>query len=78
MTNIAKLSEASSMGIHAVLYLAANPNRSIPLKEIAESIAVSEAHLAKVFQRLGKAGKVKATRGPTGGVAAPVASPAPR
>ncbi len=67
MTNISKLSEAASMGIHAMLFLAANPGKTIQLREIAERIAVSEAHLAKVFQRLGKAGYVSATRGPAGG-----------
>lgn len=67
MAEVIKFSEASTMGLHAIMYLAANAKRVVPLKEIAEKLSVSEAHLAKVFQRLGKSGEVKATRGPTGG-----------
>jgi Rrf2 family protein len=67
MSELIKLSEAVTMGLHAVLYLAAQAERIVPLKEVAEKLAVSENHLSKVFQRMGKADIVKATRGPTGG-----------
>ncbi len=67
MTQVIKFSEAVTIGLHAMVYLAAHPGRQVPLGEVAAAFKVSEAHLAKVMQRLGKAGLVKGSRGPTGG-----------
>jgi len=67
MSEMFKISEAATMGIHAAIYLAANCERVVPLKEVVEKLEVSEAHLSKVFQRLGKAGILSASRGPQGG-----------
>ena len=69
MSEFIKLSEAATIGIHAMMYLVAHPQRLVSTKEIVEVIGVSEAHLAKVFQRLGRSGLVNATRGPQGGYA---------
>jgi Rrf2 family protein len=50
-----------------MVFLAANPDRLIPTREIASELCVSEAHLSKVLQRLARVRLVKATRGPKGG-----------
>jgi Rrf2 family protein len=65
--NLVKISEAATLALHTMSTLAANPDRRVPAREIAELFKVSEAHLAKVLQRLGKAGLVASTRGPRGG-----------
>ena len=67
MNNILRMSEAASLAMHTVTILAANPTEVMSTREIASSLRVSEAHLSKVLQRLGKAGLVKSIRGPKGG-----------
>lgn len=67
MQHILKVSEAASLGLHTMAYLAAQPNKRISTHEVAEKLKVSEAHLAKVMQRLGRAGLVVSQRGPKGG-----------
>ncbi len=65
-----KISEAASIALHAMIFLAATDKPMLSTREIALSLKVSEAHLSKVLQRLTKAGLVKATRGPRGGYSA--------
>jgi Rrf2 family protein len=67
MSNVLKISEAASLGMHAMVYLAASPDRNVNAYEIAETLGVSEDYLQKVFQRLAHAGLVRAVRGPHGG-----------
>lgn len=67
MSSIIRISDAASMAMHTLVYLSSNGNRKAPVKEIAGYLSVSEAHLAKVLQRLSRAGYVKSTRGPKGG-----------
>ena len=67
MSNYFKVSEAGSIALHAMVMLAVNPARLVRIKEIAESFNISEAHLAKVLNRLVKTGLATATRGPSGG-----------
>ncbi|MCK4620269.1 MAG: Rrf2 family transcriptional regulator, partial [Desulfobacterales bacterium] len=67
MSNIIKISEAASMAIHAMVFLASESGRIVPSREIATTLRSSEAHLSKVMQRLAKAGLVSSTRGPKGG-----------
>ena len=62
-----KFSDATVLGLHALIYLAANDDRKISTKEIADIHNASEAHLAKVMQRLVKSGLVHSVRGPGGG-----------
>lgn len=62
-----KISEATSLALHTMVLLAAGRGKRLATREIAARLRASEAHLAKVLQRLGKAGLVKATRGRGGG-----------
>jgi Rrf2 family protein len=67
MDNVLRISEASSLAMHAAALLAEEPDRSLSTREIAENLKASEAHLSKVLQRLTRAGIVKPIRGPKGG-----------
>lgn len=67
MQNLLKISEAASLALHTMSYLAAQPERRVSTHEIAVRLKVSEAHLAKVLQRLGRAGLATSQRGPKGG-----------
>jgi len=69
MQNLIKISDAASLGLHAMLFMAGAGNRLVSTREIAAHDRVSEAHLAKVLQRLVKVGLVRSTRGPRGGFA---------
>jgi Rrf2 family protein len=65
MSEVVAVSEAVSLAFHGMGLLASGERRSA--KEMAEAVNVSEAHLAKVFQRLVREGLVHSTRGPKGG-----------
>ncbi|MCF8032203.1 MAG: Rrf2 family transcriptional regulator [Desulfarculaceae bacterium] len=67
MQHLLKISEAASLAMHTMGLLAAEPGRLISTREMASRLRVSEAHLAKVMQRLGRAGLVRSQRGPKGG-----------
>ncbi|MFH1730947.1 MAG: Rrf2 family transcriptional regulator [Planctomycetota bacterium] len=67
MASVLKVSDAASMGIHAAVLLAGQPERLVSNREIAAALKVSPAHLSKVLQRLSKAGIVRSARGPGGG-----------
>jgi Rrf2 family protein len=73
MSQLFKLSEAASIALHSMAYMAAKKSR-VTVPEISHDLKVSEAHLSKVLQRLLKNGLVKSIRGPKGGykVAKPV------
>lgn len=65
MSEVIAVSEAASLAFHGMALLASGGRMSA--KEMAEAVKVSEAHLAKVFQRLAREGLVSSTRGPGGG-----------
>lgn len=65
--NALRISEAVSLAIHSLVLLAQNGREYRKVKELAQEIGVSEAHLAKVFQRLARVGLVESVRGPQGG-----------
>jgi Rrf2 family protein len=67
MNNLFKISEATSLAMHTLALMAGEPEKIISVKESASFLNVSEAHLAKVLQRLSHAGYVNSTRGPKGG-----------
>ncbi len=67
MSGFFKISEATVLALHAMLYISNHPDRMISTKEIAEFYYASEAHLSKIMKRLVKAGFIKSIRGPKGG-----------
>ncbi len=67
MSQILKISEAASIGIHAMILIAESEQSPVSARLIAQEFDVSENHCAKVLQRLTRAGLVTAIRGPKGG-----------
>ncbi len=68
MADIIKLSDATALALHSMVHLAIDPEGQSTTAEIAELFDVSRHHLAKVHQRLTKAGLILSLRGPAGGV----------
>lgn len=56
MSGILRVSEATSLGLHAMVAMAQQPDGPLAHREIAAAFGVSQAHLAKVLQRLGRVG----------------------
>ncbi|KIX12189.1 RrF2 family transcriptional regulator [Dethiosulfatarculus sandiegensis] len=67
MNSFLRISEAAALALHTMGLLATDPERVFANKELAAGFQASEAHLAKVMQRLTKAGLVHSRRGPKGG-----------
>lgn len=67
MPGILNISNAASLGLHGMAVLAQTLVGTASAREIASRLKVSEAHLAKVFQRLAKTGLLESRRGPGGG-----------
>jgi len=64
-----RISEAASLAIHTVVYLAGHTDALVSTRDIAKVLHASEAHLSKVLQRLARVGLVRSIRGPKGGFA---------
>lgn len=67
MTSLLKISEAASLALHTVCFLAQKGEELATTNHIAVTLGVSGAHLSKVLQRMAKAGLVESVRGPSGG-----------
>ena len=67
MAHLIRISEAASIALHSVALMAGNPDNMFSVKQIAQRSGVSVNHLAKVMQRLVKAGILSSRRGPKGG-----------
>ena len=67
MSNLINISEAASLALHGLVLIAKNQPLRMNVKVLAEELNASQTHLAKVFQKLSKAGLVKSLRGPAGG-----------
>ena len=67
MSGLVRTSEAATLALHATAILAGSEGRPVTVADMADGLSASEAHLAKVLQRLTKAGIVTGTRGPGGG-----------
>ena len=68
MADIIKISDATALALHSMVHLAINPDVQSTTAEIAKAFEASKHHLAKVHQRLTKAGLIFSYRGPGGGV----------
>jgi Rrf2 family protein len=67
MVNILKLTQGSVIGLHVTLLLSKGSGQPIATEAAAKELGVSAAHLSKVLQHLGRAGILRAVRGPKGG-----------
>ena len=67
MGKILNISEAASLALHTMVLLSGRESEQLTTKEIASKLGGSEFHLAKIMQRLTRAGFVTALRGPKGG-----------
>jgi Rrf2 family transcriptional regulator, nitric oxide-sensitive transcriptional repressor len=67
MSGLIRMSEAATLAVHAMAFLATRHDQRFTGQAIAERLAASSHHLAKVMQRLAKAGLVASQRGPNGG-----------
>lgn len=68
MTGLLRISEAYALAFHAMVYLVGlQAGTLITASELARRFGVSEAHLAKVLQRLARMGLLGSKRGPKGG-----------
>jgi Rrf2 family protein len=67
MSSLVKISEAASLGLHAMLVLAQNLARRYSSAELSKTLKVSFGHLRIVLMDLAKVGLVNAVRGPHGG-----------
>lgn len=67
MINLLRISDAAALALHTVEYLGGHEGRFVTTQEIADALSVSEHHLAKVHQRLARAGIIQSVRGPSGG-----------
>lgn len=66
MGKVVTLTEAASIALHGMIIIARNKNL-VNVQEIADLTNTSRHHVAKIFQRLVKAGFLYSQRGPTGG-----------
>ena len=65
--NLLNISEGAYLAMHSLALIAGRQPQRLSVKLLAEELEASQAHLAKVFQKLSKAGLVKSVRGPAGG-----------
>ena len=65
--NLLNMSEGAYLALHSLALIAKKQPERLSVKNLAEELNASQAHLAKVFQKLGKAGLVTSVRGPAGG-----------
>jgi len=65
--SLVNVSEGASLALHGLALIARQQPQRLSVKFLAEELHASQAHLAKVFQKLSKAKLVKSVRGPTGG-----------
>ena len=67
MNHLLNISEGTSLAFHSLAMMAQKAPRRLNVKTLASDLGASEAHLAKVMQKLNKAGIISSVRGPAGG-----------
>ena len=65
---IIRISDAASIALRSMAYLAAAGESGAKISEIASAIGASKNHLAKVLALLASEGLIHSERGPSGGV----------
>ena len=70
MSKPIQLSEAASIGIHALVLISTSEGSFMNVNVIAEKTGASKNHIAKVMQTLVRADFVSSVRGPAGGFGA--------
>jgi Rrf2 family transcriptional regulator, nitric oxide-sensitive transcriptional repressor len=63
-----RLTSYTDYSMRVLLYLGARPDRTCSVAEISRAYGISQNHLVKVVQGLGKLGYVASVRGRTGGI----------
>ncbi len=64
-----RLTSFTDYGLRMLMRMASTPGRAFSTAELAEEFGVSRNHLAKIMQRLARAGLVETRRGGGGGAA---------
>lgn len=67
MGSMLRISDAAALAFHTMVLLAQSQAKLTSVHDIANTLDASENHLAKVCQRLAKAGLIESVRGPRGG-----------
>ena len=67
MKSLLKISEAAVLALHTMALMANDPKTRLSNQKITEALGCSANTLAKVLQRLSRAGLLNSLRGPTGG-----------
>jgi len=67
MAGIINVSEAASIAFHTAFHLATCGDQLIRKQELTAELNVSHEHLAKIIQRMARAGVLQTVRGPKGG-----------
>lgn len=68
MASVLKISDATALAMHSLVHLALAPETQSTASEIAALFDASKHHVAKVHQRLVRAGLIRSARGPAGGI----------
>jgi len=67
MANVLKISEAASLGLHAMMIMTQKKDELVSVKDIAQILDISANHLSKVLQRLVKSELLQSIKGYGGG-----------
>ena len=67
MARFLEMSEATALGLHAMVLVARSDDEMVSSDSLAQSLRASRAHLSKVLKSLSDAGLLTSKRGPNGG-----------
>jgi Rrf2 family iron-sulfur cluster assembly transcriptional regulator len=71
-----QITKSEEYGLRGLIFLAQQPPEKVTLvSEVSKDQNIPESFLAKIFQRLSKAGLLRSVRGPNGGFTLKVPSP---